>query len=334
MKKRFLHLLILALCLCMITPAQAEDCFTLDVDTLDMDRLNSSDYVQRMLSSSTQGIRVRKYISQSSEVAAYVRLTLTQMDTGSLLFDKDYGYNSGTFDSGVIYLPYAGDHTTPYLVTLYVGEYVYAMPFMHLQRRLSYNGACTAGVRMQDLDASASGDWLMGTVVDLDDLRSSGSTSVDVCASNSCIIGSAKIAMDGSRLRVTLRFDGAANVEVHSQTLYVATDGQSLHSAAIGSTGEWIDVGSASAALIYLPMQVSYDPAGLPSFFYNPSQRQMDLWRQSRSSAPAEEPFAADSWADSGWSGNGWSDDGWSNDGWDADYGWDDGWASDAPGWE
>lgn len=125
---------ILLMVLSLLPAALAEDCFTIDVDLLDMDSLNSDSYVQRELSSDTQGVRVIKYISDSSELAAPVRLTLTQMDTGSLLFDRDYGLQSYTFDSGVIYLPYAGERTTPYLVKLTIGNYVYAMPFMQLPR--------------------------------------------------------------------------------------------------------------------------------------------------------------------------------------------------------
>jgi len=139
MKKRLFRTAILTLCLCLAglwcLPALAEDSFTIDIDLLDMDRLNRDDYVARELSSPAQGVRVVKYISDSSELAAPVRLTIKQMDTGTLLFDKDYGFESHTFDSGVIYLPYTGERTTPYLVTLEVGSYIYAMPFMHQPRQ-------------------------------------------------------------------------------------------------------------------------------------------------------------------------------------------------------
>ena len=143
-------LILLAALLLMFAPclnAHAQDVFVIDVDMLDMGSLNSDDYVARELSASVQGVCVRKYISSSSELAAPVRLTLTQMDQCTVIFDRDYGYQSGTFDSGTIYLPYVSDRTSPYLVTLYVGNYVYAMPFMQLQPRLTDNGACLAGVR-------------------------------------------------------------------------------------------------------------------------------------------------------------------------------------------
>ena len=142
MKKRMW--LCVALCALLVwtsVPSLAEDCFTIDVDALDMNSLNSDEYVAQYLSASAQGVRVRKYISDSSELAAPVRLTLMQMDSQTLLFDKDYGLQSGTFDSGVIYLPYVADRTIPYLVTLTVGDYVYAMPFMHQQARLVANNA-------------------------------------------------------------------------------------------------------------------------------------------------------------------------------------------------
>ena len=330
MMKRILKC-ICALLLClMLTPmALADDSFTIDVDSLDLGRLNSNEYVQQALSSSSQGVRVRKYISSSSEIAASVRLTLTRMDTNALLFDKNYGYQSGTFDSGVIYLSYGSSGTVPYLVTLYVGDYVYAMPFMHQQRRLESNGACTVGVRLKDLDPAQSADWLMGTMVDLTQLRQTGSCSVELCASNSYLIGYADITLDGSRLHVQLHFDDSSDVMLEEAVLYVLTDGQYLKNADSWSLDEAVDVSGAQSALIYLPMQVSYDPAGLPAFTYDLDEMrtQQSLWNETRqgSSSGGTRTYSEPSTDNSGWT-DGWSsgwDDGWSD-------GWDDGWSS---GW-
>lgn len=138
MKKPCFRLLALWLMLalaCACPPAFAQDVFTIDVDALDLDRLASDSYVQDRLTADAQGIRIRKYLSDSSELAAPVRLTLTQMSTYTVLLDRDCGYQSGTFDSGVIYLPRSADPTTPYLITLYVGGYVYAVPFMQTHAR-------------------------------------------------------------------------------------------------------------------------------------------------------------------------------------------------------
>lgn len=316
-----------ALLLCMtllLSAALAEDSFTIDVDALDLDRLSSDDYVAGKLSGSTQGIRVRKAVSASSEVASAVRLTLTEMDTRTVVFDKNYGFQSGVFDSGVIYLPYVSGRTVPYLITLYVGDYVYGLPFMHLQRRMESNSACTAGVRLRELDPAQSSDWVMGTMLDLDELRRGGSRTVDVCASNSYLIGTAVIALRGDELQVELRFSPSANVETESAELYVITDGNVLSTTRPRSLGSGADVSGASAALVYLDLIVSYDPAGLPSFRYREDEAdaQQRLWnevhesrRSSSGSSGSDASFEAP--ADSGW------DDGWSS-------GWDDGWSS---GW-
>ena len=313
------------LCLMLLLPAaMAEECFTIDVDALDMSRLNSNDYVAAHLSAGAQGLNVRKYLSSSSEVASAVRLTVTQMNTQTLLFDKNYGYQTGVFDSGVLYLPYVSEGTVPYLITLYVGETVYAIPFMHRQSRLQSNGACTVGVRLRDLDPAQSADWLMGTMVDLNALRQTGSLTTDICASNRSIIGAATIALRGNELSVDLHFSSQANVTLTDASLYVVTDGNVLSTTSPRSINSWVDVSGAERALIYLPMEVSYDPSGLPAFRYDQtvSQSQQQLWKDAhRSSAESAPSFApADDWTD-GWS-SGWDDpleDGWSD-------GWSSGW--------
>lgn len=314
--------LVLCLLLCAAS-ALGEDCFTIDVDTLDLDRLNSDDYVGMALSASTQGVRVRKYISHSSEVASTVRLTLTRMDTRALLFDKNYGYQSGTFDSGVIYLPYGSGSTVPYLITLYVGDYVYGLPFMQLQRRMESNGASTAGVRLCDLDPAQSSDWLMGTMVDLNDLRAGGSRTVQICASNSCVIGSAVISVRGNELSVQLCFAPEADVELEDASLYVVTDGQVLSGTRGHAADARVDVSGAEKALVYVPMQVSYDPAGLPAFRYDQGEavRQQQLWSEAHASRDWIDTETSDVSEENGWAdewSSGW-EDGWSD-------GWSDGW--------
>ncbi len=332
MARRFAILVCLALMLS--APALADGGFTIDVDALDMGRLNSDAYVAANLSSSEPGLRVTKTVSASSEVACTVRLTITQMDTQTLIFDRDYGYVAGLFDSGVIYLPNGGGRTIPYLVTLYAGEYVYAMPYMQLQPRLSHNGACTYGVRLRDLDPSLGSDWLMGTMINLPALSARGSRTVDICASNSYVIGQATLEMNGSSLRVNLAFATGANVDVNQLSLYVITDCAAYangHGAPSYGVGQWVDVSGCDTALIYLPMQLSYDPAGLPTFTYNLQdaalQEQLRLWQQATRSTHAP------SQPDGGWQDDSGWDDGWNDGGWDNNTGWDDGWNSTSDGW-
>lgn len=122
--RRFLSVL----CLLMALPlgmALAGGPFTVDVDGLDLSRLNHNDYVAAHLTSDAAGICVCKSLNGDESV----RLTLMQMSSQTLLVDRNYGVQSGTFRSGDLYLPLA-EGTTPYLITLYVGDTVYAIPFM------------------------------------------------------------------------------------------------------------------------------------------------------------------------------------------------------------
>ena len=287
MKKR-IFLLYLLLCLLAFLPtAQADDgCFLMNVDALDMTRLNQNDYVQQYLAAQAQGLQVIKQIP--GEDAQPVRLSLVEMNGQTLVFDKDYGYQSHFFDSGAIYLPYLGGGTTPYLVTLYVGDMVYAIPFMQLQARLYNNGACTYGAHLYDYASYLGQDWLMGTMLDLDALRAQGYMAVDVCASNSYLIGQADIYYHDGRISVTLSLNPAANAELHSLSIYVNTQCAALSSAMDGaaySQGDWIPVGEASTALLYMPMTLSYDPSALSTYGYDLSHgyllRQLELWQQN-----------------------------------------------------
>ncbi|MCE5343551.1 MAG: hypothetical protein LLF96_08240, partial [Eubacteriales bacterium] len=97
----------LCLLVCVVlfsTASLAENCFTINVDTLNPALLNDDAYVQAHLTAQTQGLRVLKSISDSNELAARVRLTIRQTETDTVIFDKNYGYIGGNFDSGDIYL--------------------------------------------------------------------------------------------------------------------------------------------------------------------------------------------------------------------------------------
>lgn len=286
MKKRLLLCVLLCVLLLLPSAQAAGGIFTLNVDALDLSRLNQNDYVQQYLSSSVQGLEVVKQIPEGA--AQPVRLSLTQMDTQQLVFDKDYGWQSGFFSSGTVYLPYVGNYGVPYLVTLYVGDMVYAMPFLQQQSRLESNGACTYGVHLYDYDPALGQDWYMGTMLDLNALRTQGVMAVDVCASNSYLIGQANIILQDQMICVVLNLNPSAGVEVHSQEVYVAADCSRLAQDGWGvpaKPGEWIYVGDGDSVLLYLPMSVSYDPAGLSTFGYDLTygylQQQLLLWQQN-----------------------------------------------------
>ena len=58
MKKRLMQALLLLLCLMLLTPAMAEDCFTIDVDTVIMSIGTSPN---PLIKSTTEGLEVNRW---------------------------------------------------------------------------------------------------------------------------------------------------------------------------------------------------------------------------------------------------------------------------------
>ena len=275
--RKWLSVLSLLLCALLVSmPALAEDCFLINVDQLDMTQLRDDAYIAAHLTAQSQGVRVIKYISDSNELAAQVRLTIQEAETSTVVYDKNYGYVDGTFDSGDIYLPYVDNSTIPYLITLNIEDWTYAFPYMRVQQRLSGNSGCTYGVRLRDYNQSLTGDWLMGTMLDLNALRSQGTITVPLCASNLYYVGQATVQTDGNSLVVNLAFDQNANVQVDSCSVYLIGSVASLSSAdpvpssqTAYSTGQAIPIDGLSTALLYVPFTLSFDPSGLSEFSYD-----------------------------------------------------------------
>lgn len=301
------RMMTLALVLSLLTGgAYAEESFLIDVDALDMAYVGTNDYVAKNLTSSSQGIFVQKYIG---ETEASVRLTIVQKDENIVVYDRDYGAVTGYFFSGDIYLPFVDNRSIPYLVTLTVGGWVYAFPYIRLQPRMTDNSGCSFGLRFSDLNGGLDSRWLMGTMLNLNDLRTAGTQSVPLCAGNLYIVGSAQVSLQGEQLMVALSFVPNANVELQSYGIYLLTDVNTLTNVDPRSmpqpsyaVGQPIDVTGCSTAMMYIPMTLSYNPAGLSRFVYDlwadsELQNQLNLWNQNlmQASAPvanaeSEEP--------------------------------------------
>ena len=88
--RKWLSVLSLLLCALLVSmPALAEDCFLINVDQLDMTQLRDDAYIAAHLTAQSQGVRVIKYISDSNELAAQVRLTIQEAETSTVVYDKN-----------------------------------------------------------------------------------------------------------------------------------------------------------------------------------------------------------------------------------------------------
>ena len=289
---------VLLLAVFMVIPAAlAQGAFVIPVDTLDMNKLTDSEYVDENLSAATQYIRVTYDLSSTSQV----RLQVVQRGTDNVIMDKNYGQVSGTFNSGEIYLKFSGSATIPYTITLTVGDQTFTFPFYRKLMALKNNTACTFGVRIKQLDKGLTDAWTMATPIDLAEIAAlpGGTKQINVCASNMYVIGTVTVRVKNGLLRVSLQLaqDSAtesSKFEILEQRMFLITsplDWDSVDPKRL--TGNEFEIGSSISleerlpgvqyAVLYLPIKLSYDPNGLERFDYKPKEdpeliRQLEIW--------------------------------------------------------
>ena len=290
-------LVLLLVAFAAIPAASAQEVFVIQVDKLDMSRLNDSAYVKEHLSAATQYIR----IACALEGTKQVRLKVVQKDTGSVVMDKNYGQVSGTFRSGDIYLKFSGSSTIPYTITLTAGNDTYTFPFHRKLVTLKNNTACTFGVRIKSLDKGLTDAWTMATPLDLEEIAAlpGGVKRIDLCASNMYIIGTVTVRVRDGALRVSMQLLEDENEEESSFEI------AEQHLFLIASPSEWnsvdprrlveqeYEIGTdilleeslpgTRYVVMYLPVKLSYDPNGLHRFSYNPQEdpeliRELEIW--------------------------------------------------------
>lgn len=155
----------------------------------------------------------------------------------------------------------------------------------------------------------------MGTMLDLNALRQQGHMGLDICASNSYLIGHVDVFMrQEDHLFVSTYFYPQANVELTDISVYVHTDCSGLTNPAAGVSyqpGDSIPVGDAASALLYMPMTVNYDPANLEAYSHYIAdgylQHQMELWQSNIGCTPEEPEAPASNGGSTDWSGWNWA---------------------------
>lgn len=295
--KMLAGLVLMLVALAVIPGALAQDAFVIQVDKLDMSRLNDSAYVGEKLSAATQYIHVDCVLEGSKQV----RLQVVRSDTGSVVIDKNYGQVSGTFRSGDILLKFSGSSTIPYTITLTAGDKTYTFPFYRKLVTLKNNTACTFGVRIKSLDKGLTDAWTMATPLDLTEIAAlpGGVKRIDLCASNMYIIGSVAVRIRDGVLRVSMQLDEDENTdessfEISDQHLFLITSPSDWNSVDPKRLSEQeyeigVDISLKDSlpdtkyVVMYLPIKLSYDPNGLNRFSYNPQentelQHELEIW--------------------------------------------------------
>lgn len=300
MKYKIFNILAAVLMMCIMFGAATglaltDTAFEIDVDKLDMEKVLEGEYQEACLTAKTQYIRIAYSVAEEQAVTVSVRLK----ETGETVYQKNYGIKSGRFTSDDIYLKYTASQTVPYTIALTVGEEEISFPFYRQLMVLKRNKACTYGVRMQDVQPDLTKKLQMGTALDLEVIRNGPGSRLQIplCASNKYIIGTVTVRVLDDNLRVSMAFVNGLDITIHRQTMHLFTypgelttlEERHLKNQPKYQVGTDIsilkDLKGADKVILYLPMEVTYDPNGLAQFGYDLAedenlQNQLIIWQE------------------------------------------------------
>lgn len=274
MKRVLIFLATLLLC---IAPAYAtEDVFTVNVDALPEDAWNESSIAASLTSD-------RSYLRVTCPVEGEADVTLSIADeSGSLVYQRDYGLCSGKFRSEDIYLRLTASQTT-YQVTLWVGDAGYSFPLRRVMPRLIGNAACSVGFPLGSITGAES--WKTVTLLDVNALEGQ-SLTVALHASDAYEIGTATFTVEGGCLTVSARLNEGVDGSIDQSTVQVATTaleaeklGKKNFPGASVKLDKAVDLQGTPYAAVYVNLTVSFDPAGLSASPETELEGQAGLWQ-------------------------------------------------------
>lgn len=278
--KRVLMLLLAALVLALnIGPAYAGEVFSVSEAVFASPNVWDASYRAANLTTSASYVNFSCALPCESAVS----LSITQADTGSLVYSRDYGIVSGTFRSEDIYLKLESSATT-YQVQLNCGELSYTFPIDRVMARLQGNAACSAGYPLSAINGQDV--WQTVTLLDLNALEGSSAT-YDLYASNRYVLGSVTFSVSGGAVCASISLNPNAEVSVDSATVYVAstaleaaTLGKKGCTAASGGLDSYISGSGTGLAAVYVQLSVSFQPEGLPEGISSVWSGQDQLWQR------------------------------------------------------
>ncbi|MGN1021262.1 MAG: hypothetical protein ACI4O7_12925 [Aristaeellaceae bacterium] len=263
--KRIPALLVTLSLLLTAAPARCEEVFTLE----DVSGSYTTD---------------RDYLRIACPIEGEQQVTVTVADdSGSVVYQRDYGLCSGLFRSEDIYLRLQGSQTL-YSITVDAGGQVSACSINRTMPRLTGNAACSVGYPLSAL--SGSGSWKTATLLDLEQLEGD-SLTVPMYASGAYELGTVTFTVQGGALTVTAAIAPGVDGTIDSAAVYVATDaldaqnlGTRSFSGPEGQLNSAISLNGARYAAVYVKLTVSFDPLGVPGSPATILDGQEELWRR------------------------------------------------------
>ncbi len=224
----------------------------------------------------------REYLRVLCPLTAEGAVTLTVTEGGgSIIYQRSYADQSGTFRSEDIYLPYNGGDTL-YSVSVAEAGGSYDFTVTRVMPRLRDNAACSVGYPLSSL--SGSGSWKTATLLDVGALEGSSMT-VPLHASGAYTLGTVTFSVSGGALTVSAAVDGGIDGSIDKAKVYVATtalEAQTLgtrdFSGAKGSLNSAISLDGSPYAAVYVNLTVSFDAGGVPGSPETTLDGQEELW--------------------------------------------------------
>ncbi len=209
-----------------------------------------------------------------------VTLTVTQGD-GSVIYQRSYADQSGSFRSEDIYLPYNGGDTL-YSVSVAEDGASHDFTVTRVMPRLRDNAACSVGYPLSSLSGASS--WKTATLLDAEALEGTSMT-VPLHASGAYTLGAVTFSVSGGMLTVSAAVDSSIDGSIDKARVYVATtalEAQTLgtrdFSGVKGSLNSAISLAGSPYAAVYVNLTVSFDAAGVPGSPETFLEGQDELW--------------------------------------------------------
>lgn len=265
MKRISALLLALALTVYVVPSLAADDVMTIEDASVSTAYTSDKDYLRVLCPLTAEGA---------------VTLTVTE-GGGSIIYQRSYADQSGSFRSEDIYLPYNGGDTL-YSVSVSEGADVHAFTVTRVMPRLRDNAACSVGYPLSSL--TGSGSWKTVTLLDIQALEGSA-MSVPLHASDAYTLGTVTFSVSDGMLTVSAAVDGGIDGSIDKAKVYVATsalEAQSLgtrdFSGAKGNLNSPISLGGSPYVAVYVNLTVSFDASGVPGSPETLLDGQEELW--------------------------------------------------------
>lgn len=220
----------------------------------------------------------RSYLRVRYDLPGEAEVTLSVHDQwGSLIYQRYYGFCSGTFESRDVHLPLEGEGCD-YTVTLQAGDAVHTFTVTREMPMLTDTSVFAGGLSLRELNGGSSRKYAV--VLDLCALNEA-SAAAPMLAEGKQIGEVYFSVLDGTlRVSASLFVEGVidkANVYIAADAITASTLGSNRFTGIKTRLNREINLGDAPYAAVMVQLTVTYDPEGAQPWQMGPAEQEMYL---------------------------------------------------------